>query len=91
MKFPEKFKTGWWLILLTLSSFYLISRFNNLLEGAINVFDVIILIIWIGFMLTPLYDEFDFLGLKFKQEVKQGLMKVNQDIKEQILNLRTDI
>lgn len=91
MKFPDEFKTGWWLILLTISSLYLILRLNNLLEGSVTYFDLIILIIWIGFMLTPLYEEFDFLGLKFKQEVKQGFTKINQDLKEQILNLRTDL
>jgi hypothetical protein len=45
----------------------------------------------VWFNATPLYIEIDILGVKFKQELKNDIKNLKQDIKEQNLDIRTEI
>lgn len=91
MIFHDRFRTAWWLVLLVISSLYLIGRSNELLIGNVNFLDLFVFIPWFALMLVPIFQEMDFLGFKFKQEITTEVKSLRTDVKEQILNLRTDV
>jgi hypothetical protein len=80
MEKSPNFKTAWWLILLLISSIYLISRYNIIILGQVNIFDGIVLIVWFSLMLRPLYSELDIMGFKFKEEIKEDIRELKTEI-----------
>lgn len=88
MVFHNRFRTAWWLVLLALSSIYLIGRSSDLIKGNTNIFDIFVFVPWFSLMLVPIFQEMDFLGFRFKQEIKDDIRSINNELKEQILNFR---
>ena len=91
MEKSPNFKTAWWIILLALSSAHLLLRYNIIISGQNNLFDIIVLIIWFSLMLRPLYNELDIMGLKFKEGIKEDIRELKIDIKEDFIELKTEI
>jgi hypothetical protein len=51
METTRNFKIAWWVILLFISSLYLVNRYDGLVSGLANFFDILVAIIWFGLML----------------------------------------
>ncbi|MBR4069029.1 MAG: hypothetical protein IKK08_10450 [Clostridia bacterium] len=84
-------KRGWYLFLLSLSSFYVWNNrtcFHNISQLSPKN---IIFFIWIALLLLPLFSEMEFLGVKFKRAIEKANAEVMESIKElkiQMLDLK---
>jgi hypothetical protein len=87
MNTPNWFKIVWWILLLIISSILIAYRLNDLISGTTNTVDTILLAVFIVLVLLPLFQEFDIFGVKLKSQIKE----LKSDIKEQIVNLRTEV
>ena len=75
------------LILVVMSGIFLGFRSSKILEGNLTFVDSVIFIVFIALILSPLFKELKLFGFSFKSE----LSDLKNDIKGEILNLRTEI
>lgn len=87
MKLPNYFKIIWWVLLLGIVTYFLSQRYNSFINGSATSMDIFIFLIWISLLLVPLFQEVSFFGIKLKKEIDS----LKSDVKEQIINLRSEI
>lgn len=87
MRLPNWFKITWWLLLSGTVTTYLFARYPELAVGRAVPADVIVFLVWIALLLTPIFHEFEFFGMKFRQEIQ----KVKEEFKTDIQSIRADI
>lgn len=87
MKNTENFKIFWWFVLVLVIGFFLYGRQDYLLEGKPTYFDAIVLIIWVGICLAPIFQEMDLFGVKLKQDIQD----LKKDLSHQLAILKTEI
>jgi hypothetical protein len=87
MRFSPGFKIAYWLGLIGVLSWFLILRLDEAVAGHANTADALVFGVWIALLLAPLFSEVELLGIKLKQEVE----KARDEIKRDILALKTDI
>jgi hypothetical protein len=87
MKTANWFKIVWWLLLLGLTTTFLILRFNKIINGQSIPFDIFVFLIWTALMLFPIYSKVELFGIKLHREIEQ----MKKDINEKLIDLKTDI
>lgn len=91
MKFSDTFRRNWWYLSLFVVAGLLILRWNSIYEGTATTFDVGLLAVATALVLVPIFSEFTFLGLTFKQELENTKNEIKQNIKEVEFTLRTEM
>ena len=71
MKFPNWFRILWWVLLLIPLTLFLIQRYSDLVAGRAVSADIVVLLIWVGLALAPVFQEVHLFGFKLKQEVQE--------------------
>lgn len=87
MKLPNWFKIGWWVILSVALIITLWSRFSAIQNGTATGVDAFLFLILTILLLLPLFQEFDFFGVKLKAQIAE----VKTELREQVSSLRQDI
>lgn len=77
MKFPNWFKVVWWLILLILSTTFLIFRIDDLLGAKVSILDFIVFVFWSFLTLFPIISEINIFGVKLKKELENFKDDIN--------------
>lgn len=74
-------KKYWYHILLAVSSIYVFYHRNDIYQlKELNAYNLIFLI-WLLLLLSPLFSEMEFLGVKIKKEVEKANKEVNSSLK----------
>src|SRR5215469_13274727 len=87
MKLPNWIKVTWWLVLCAVITAYLIVRWPDLVAGKAVPADIFVFFVWVALLLVPIFQEVEFFGLKFKQEIE----KAKKELKAEILSVRTEL
>lgn len=87
MRLPNWFRVAWWMLLLLASTAFLFRRYDSLSAGTTTPIDALVVVFWIALVLAPIFYELSFLGVSLKQKIEE----VKKDIKEQVLNLRSEV
>ncbi|ACB84640.1 hypothetical protein [Natranaerobius thermophilus] len=93
MRFSERFKIIWWIVLIVLATSFLYSRRDYLLDEQVHILEFSIFIIWVGLLLIPLFNEFEMFGFRLRQEIK-GLkteVKGLQNLIQNFVNVNKQI
>lgn len=83
MKLPNWVKIIWWVLLVVIISTFLYKRMDSIIKGQASAFDIFAFVIWICFLLVPLFQEIEIFGIKLKQQI--------EDVKEKIVDLKNEI
>ncbi len=89
MKINNTFKIIWWILLLLITSGFLLFRLNDIVNGKSVPFDIFLFIIFVALMLAPIFSEVEIFGIKLKQEIQDLKHEINLkfgDIKNEIRN-----
>jgi len=87
-EFLKKYWKAIYLIVLIIISFvYLFNRWSAISFGNSTTLDSVIGIIFLVLLLSPLFNEINFLGFSFKTDLKE----LKNDLRNEILNLRSEI
>lgn len=84
---PKCLECLWWLFILCLTTYFLGKKLNVLLTGKPTQLDIILVLIWFGLALAPLFSEVNVFGFKLKQE----LNKFKEEISREVTTIRADI
>lgn len=87
MKFGEKFKKIWWVILLSTLTIILIINlklFPNSIFSNDN-YELVLFIVWTCLMLIPLFGEIDLFGVKLKKDIEEVKTKMFE-LKSELIN-----
>jgi hypothetical protein len=87
VKFSRGFKIAYWLALIGVLTWFLLLRVTDAVAGHATAADTIVFAVWIALLLAPLFTEVELLGIKLKQEVE----KAKDELKREIVALKTDI
>lgn len=87
MKLPNWFKIGWWLALSGVVTAYLIGRYTDLAAGRAMAADIVVFVVWVALLLAPIFQEIEFFGLRFKQEVQ----KLKEELRSEIHSVRAEL
>lgn len=87
MKLPNWFKVLWWVAVTAAITAFLLARYPDLVIGRATAADVVGFLVWVGLLLAPVFQEMEFLGFKFKQEVQ----KLKDEVKSEIQSVRAEI
>lgn len=87
MKLPNWLKIVWWILLAGFFAFIFYQRYDSIISGDSIPIDIVIFLTLIALLTIPLFQEVNFFGVSLKKEIE----KIKSDVKEQILNLRSDI
>lgn len=87
MKFSAGARRVYWLGLIALLTWFLSTRIQDARAGHATAADSLVFAVWIALLLAPLFSEVELLGVKLKQEVE----KAKEDIKREIVSLKTEI
>jgi hypothetical protein len=87
MKLPNWFKIAWWIVLSSVLTFTLSSRFPAIRDGSATGIDAFLFLILVSLLLLPLFQEFDLFGLKLKAQIAE----VKTEVKDQVSQLRNEI
>jgi len=71
MKFSNRFRITWWLLLALILAALLYYRLDAFIAGSTTTTDIFILAIFTAIMLVPIFSEIEFSGMKLKQEIEQ--------------------
>jgi len=91
MKFSEKFKIGWWIILLLTAIVFIYFRKEVIFSENITSFDLGLLVLLFALILVPIFSEITFLGMTVKQKVDEAKLEIKQEIRDQIFNIRSEL
>jgi len=78
-----RWKVAWFLVVLGLLTYLVISKWNAYLEGSSNPFEIMIFFIWIAILLAPLFRQVSFFGVSLKNEI--------DSLKGEIVKLKNEI
>ena len=87
MKFSNRFKIFWWIIVLIGTTVFLIIRFENLVTGTGNTIDSFLFLLWIILILCPIFSEISILGFGVKKDIEE----LKNSTQLHIMNLRNEI
>ena len=87
MKWSLWLKTLWWGILVICFGILLLSRLEMILTGEAKTVDIVLLLVWFGLVIAPLFSKVQLWGFGFKQELET----FKNDLRHDLNVLRTDI
>ena len=76
-------KVGWFLLVLALLTYLVISKWSVYLNGTATPFEIIIFLIWVALLFAPLFREVSFFGVSLKNEI--------DSLKGEIINLKYEM
>ena len=65
----------------------MIVRWPELVAGRAVPADIFVFFVWVALLLAPAFQEVEFFGLKFRQEIKQA----KDELKSEITSMRVDL
>lgn len=83
----ENFKIFWWLILVVAIGYFLINRFDILVNGKPTYFDTVVFLVWVGVCLAPVFKDISIFGVKLKTEIED----LKRELNYQLSILKTEI
>ena len=87
MKIPNWAKIIWWILLAGFFAYLLSQRYDSIISGAASATDIVIFLILIALLVIPLFQEVSIFGVSFKKEIDN----LRRDVKEQFVDLRSEI
>lgn len=87
MKLPNWFKVLWWALLSAAVTVFLAYRHSALMAGDASPVDIVAFLVWTALLLAPVFGKIGLFGLSLEQEIR----KVRDEIRSEILLLRTDL
>lgn len=87
MTWQQRLRIAWWLVLSIAGLAYLWARRTPVLAGATSSFDVVVLLVLLGLLLSPLFSEVKLWGLALKRELKETKAEIRQDLAGLKLNI----
>lgn len=88
MRLDNRLQYLWWVILVTSLTYFFISDvYGRVASGSATTMDTIIFVVWLALLLVPLFQEVDLFGVRLRSEIES----MKNDVREQILNLRSVI
>jgi hypothetical protein len=87
MKVPNWFKVIWWLAISATITWYLRARYPDLVAGDAVAADIFVFFVWVALLLVPIFQEVEFFGMKFKQEIE----KAKEDLRLEINSVRAEV
>lgn len=87
MQLPNWLKILWWLLLLGALTFFLHSRYPDLIAGKASPADIVVFLIWIALLLAPLFSEVTLLGISLKQDIKD----LKESVSTQVAEIRSEV
>ncbi len=87
MKLPNWFKVAWWLALSATVTAYLVARYPDLVTGHAVPADIVAFLVWMALLLVPIFQEVEFFGLKFRQQIE----KAKEELKSEIHSVRAEL
>jgi hypothetical protein len=87
MELSKKAKTIWWLILIITGGTYLVLRYETLYDPQPNYSDLIVILVWIGLLISPIFSEMDLFGFQLKREIQE----TKHELMSKVLELKTEI
>lgn len=87
MNLPNSIKVLWWLILLSSVSGVLYTRLGAVTSGDATTIDGLIIVVWLGLALAPIFNEINVFGLQLKQDLEN----FKSDVDENISQIRTEL
>ncbi len=82
MKFSERFKYLWWILLMIVCSISIIQRFQFIKDGSLSSFDSILLGALILLVFLPFFAEMSILGFTLKKDISELKNEVKDEIQE---------
>lgn len=68
------------MLLVSVLSWYLYVRFERLKTGQSAPIDVFVFLVWAALLLTPLFNEVNFFGIKLKQEIEETRRQLSNQL-----------
>lgn len=87
MKFPNWFRAIWWLLLVSILSFFLWRRYPELVAGHASHADIVVFVIWLALLLAPLFSEISMFGVTLKQQIEE----LKGYVSSQIMDVKSEI
>jgi hypothetical protein len=87
MKLPNWFKVLWWILLLSVLTYFLYQRYSDLTAGNASYADILVFLVWVSLFLLPLFQEISLFGLTLRQEMES----LKNDVQGTMNQLRAEI
>lgn len=87
MKWPTWLRNLWWLIITVFLTVIVLTRIIFGSEDPYESWKIVLLIIWFGMLVAPIFSEISIFGFKLKQE----LDRIKEDIKREISVMKAEI
>lgn len=91
MRFPNRFRIVYWLVVTGVVSAYLGMRLPDLRAGVATAADAVAIVVWLALVLVPIFAEVEIFGIRLraqldelKTEVKRDLADVRADVRNAI-------
>ena len=91
MKFPDKFRVIWWIIVSSSVFILLVIRRDNVFSSQPTYLDIGLITIFLALLLLPLYSEISLFGMSIKQKIEKSNEEVIKHISNQIMLFRSEI
>ena len=75
-------KFGWWFLVTGVVGAFLYFRIPAISGGTGTQFDIVLFLVFVALMLSPLFSEMEFFGLKLKREIENLKSDVRHEIGE---------
>lgn len=87
MSFSDRLRIAWWLLLVTAVTWFIAQRHPDLVPGRAAPADIVVFLVWVALLLVPLFQELEFFGLKFRQEIQSA----KEEVKGEIASVRSEL
>jgi len=87
MELPNWLKIIWWIVLIIVLLTLLFLKIDIIIADNGNFFDIVIFLVLVVLLVAPLFQEVELLGFRIKRELDQ----FKSEVRENIINLRSDI
>lgn len=87
MKLLRKWKYIYWFLVFIFLTYLVIRRLPVFLSGNPSNMDIIVFVIWIAFIISPIFREVNIFGVGLKNEFDS----LRNDVRAEMLNIRSEI
>nr|WP_064496045.1 hypothetical protein [Pseudomonas chengduensis] len=87
MWFTKNFRAIWWFVLVLCLTYIIWQRLGDIEAGTAKPLDFLLIIVWLGICLGPLFAEIELPGIKLKQKIEE----LKEKVTEEVASLRSEI
>lgn len=87
MWFTKNFRAIWWLVLVVCLSYLISQRLETIESGDAKPIDFLLIVVWLGVCLGPLFSEIHLPGIKLKQKIEE----MRESVTSEVASLRNEI